>query len=60
MSMARKAPPMKLSAVTLLLFSDVSGGPRKVVPAEARRASQSLICQRRATLGLVVDPVLPP
>ena len=37
-----------------------SGGPRKVEPADPRRASQDVACQRRATLGLKVEPMAPP
>lgn len=60
MSIARNAPPMKDRAVTLDVVSWVSGGPRKVEPAEARKASQSVACQRTEAFGLTVDPVSPP
>ena len=47
-------------AVTLDVVSWVSGGPRKVEPAEARNARASVACQRTAIFGLRVEPVSPP
>ena len=51
---------MPCSDVTEVVVVSGSGGPRKVEPAEARKAIQGVACQRSDAFGLKVEPTAPP
>ena len=50
----------KFSVVSAFGCDCSSTGPRNVLLAEPRSASQSVACQRSASFGFDVEPVLPP